>query len=463
MNSQPPAPQLPQPDQSDLDIDSSGTWNDDGSSADDSDEECSLDEGCADEEFWEDETATNAWLARFPGGTSGLYPQLFLVKPRGKVVTQPRYPDTTSLLHLPSEIRNRIYKHYFDTDEETIRPEENYAPFHNRDGVGMQRIVLGSDNVELKFWLSTALMQTSRQLRHEATYILFSNRVITVEWLPALQRLAKFLGKEGCGMVRYLDIWDILDVKGEDVTGYRETINSIRQFPGVLHLRISVTWGDRQLIDPTFSWLDATEWDNGAPRQEAIPKMRAEDLELHWPEYGVLKKLKADKFTLAAIGFPGDRYLEFDRSYGLLPDIIESIEYHADPMQSKSANIASSISPEVLDPFGIQPIALTPNSELDESPDSPTWQDTDFIAKTIPFYNFFREFFHNNPPLGPQLSYMDFCFHQFLTFPTARPSTGAIIRDCVFCYIGEQHCEYHSMPDQPPFEPVVPEEIEDED
>jgi hypothetical protein len=186
MNNLPPAPQLlltfglsNAPD--DSDSDSTSTWDDDGTSASDaSDEEaCSLpDEGCADEGYWEDETAADAWLARFPGGTSALYPQLFLIKPRGgKVVTLTRYPDRTdSLLHLPSEIRNRIYIHYFNGDEEVRHPKESYAPFQNRDGTAMQRILLGSENVELKFWLSTALLQTSRQLRYEAMFILFSNR-----------------------------------------------------------------------------------------------------------------------------------------------------------------------------------------------------------------------------------------------------------------------------------------------
>ncbi|PMD61955.1 uncharacterized protein K444DRAFT_611171 [Hyaloscypha bicolor E] len=486
MNNPPPAPQLllpfglsNAPDASDSD--STGTWDDEGTSAsEDSDEEaCSLpDEGCADEGYWEDETAADAWLARFPGGISALYPQLFLVKPRGgKVVTLTRYPDRTdSLLHLPPEIRNRIYIHYFDRDEEVRRPKESYAPFQNRDGIAMQRILLGSENVELKFWLSTALLQTSRQLRHEAMFILFSNRVITIEWLPALPRLVKFLGKEGCAMVRYLDIWDTLNVQGEDIAGYREIITSIMQFPGLLHLRIVVSWGIRHMglwSDRTFSWLDATEWNaNGTPKEDAIPKMRAEDIDLHWPECDVLKKLKAQKFTLAVITFSADRYLEFDRSYGPLPDIIKSIQSDPAPIQSiaLAATLTSSTLPQVLDPFEaveIQPrsSALTPNSEFDdEGPDSPAWQDTDLLTnKTIPFYNFFREFFYNNPPYGPRLSYVHTSFQKFVTFPTARKSTGAIMRDCVFCYISERHCEYHAMPDQPPFEPKIQEDREEGD
>jgi hypothetical protein len=479
MNNPPPAPQsLPPfglsnaPD--DSDSESTGTWYSDSTSAsDDSDEEaCSLsDDGCADEGYWEDEAAADAWLARFPGGISALYPQLFLVKPRGgKVVTPTRYPDRNdSLLHLPSEIRNRIYTHYFDRDEEERHPKESYAPFHNRDGVAMQRIRLGTENMELKFWLSTALLQASRQLRHEAMFILFSNRAITVEWLPALPRLVKFLGKEGCAMVRYLDVWDALNVQGEDIAGYREIITSIIQFPGLLHLRIALSWGRRQegqWSDRTFSWLDATEWNaNGTLKENAIPKMRVENIDLYWPECDVLKKLKAQKFTLAVTIFSADGYLEFDRSYGPLSDIIKSIQSDPAPIQSitSAATLPGSISPQV-DPFEaveIQPHSntLTPDSEFyDECPESPTWQDTDHLTnKTVPFYNFFREFFHNNPPYGPRLSYLYPSFQTFVTFPTAPKSTGAIMRDCVFCYISERHCEYHAMPDQPPFEPKIEE------
>jgi hypothetical protein len=478
MNNPPPAPQLllvvglsSSPEDSDP------AWDDGTSASDDSDEEaCSLtNEGCADEGYWDDETDADAWLARFPGGTSALYPQLFLVKPRGgKVVTPTRYPDRTdSFLHLPSEIRNRIYLHYFDGDEEVRRPKESYAPFQNREGIAMQRILLGSENVELKFWLSTALLQTSRQLRHEAMFILFSNRAITVEWLPALPRLVEFLGKKGCAMVRYLDIWDTLNVQGEDIAGYKEIITSIMQFPDLLHLRIVISWGTRLWSDRTSSWLDASERNgNGTAKEDAIPQMRAEGIDLHWPECDVLKKLKAQKFTLAVTSFSADRYLEFDRSYGPLSEIIKLIQSDPAPMQSIASGspFTSSISPQVLEPFEAVELqshrsALKPNSEFDdECPDSPAWQDTDLLTnKTIPFYNFFREFFHNNSPYGPRLSYLYTSFQKFITFPTAGKSTGAIMRDCVFCYIGERHCEYHAMPDQPPFEPKIPEDWYDED
>ncbi|KAF8850849.1 hypothetical protein BDZ45DRAFT_751283 [Acephala macrosclerotiorum] len=447
---------------------STGSWGSEASNEDS--DECEVDsladEGCADGAYWEEDTAADAWLARFPGGTSVLYPQLFVVKPRGgKVLTPSRYPNNDFLLHLPSEIRNRIYRHYFDRDEEVKRPEERHVPFRDREGIEMQRICLSSENVELKFWLSTALLQTSRQLRFEAMFIFFSNRVITVEWLPVLPRFVEFLGKEGCAMVRYLDIWDTLNHQGDDNAGYRDIITSIMHFSGLQRLRIVVSWGMRRSglwSDRTYLWFDQNEWKhNGTLTKQAVPKMRSKDIERYWPEYEVLKNLKAQKFTLAVETPWADRYLEFDRSHGAYPGISESMQSHAAHTQSapSSANLATSISPQALGAFEaieIQPrgSVLTPNTEFDdEDSDSPTWQETDTLAnKTIPFYNFLREFFHNNLPLGPVRGEMS--VDNFVAFPTARKSRGSIMRDCAFCYLSERHCGHHAVPDQPPFEPT---------
>lgn len=444
-------------------------WGSESSNEDsDEDEVDSLaDEGCADEAYWEDDTAADAWLARFPGGTSVLYPRLFVVKPRGgKVLTPSRYPNNDSLLRLPSEIRNRIYRHYFDRDEEAKRPEERHAPFRDREGIEMQRICLSSENVELKFWLSTALLQTSRQLRFEAMFIFFSNRVFTVEWLPVLPRFVEFPGKEGCAMVRYLDIWDTLNFQGDDNAGYRDFITSIMHFSGIQHLRIVVSLGmcrSRLWSDRTSSWFDQNEWKHdGTLTKQAVPKMRSEDIERHWPEYEVLKNLKAQKFTFAVETPWAFGYLEFDRSHGAYPGISQPMKSHAAHTQSapSSTSLAtSSISPQVLEAFEaieIQPrsSALTPNTEFDdEDSDSPTWQETDNLAnKTIPLYNFLRKFFHNNTHLWHVRGEMP--VDNFVSFPTARKSTGSIMQDCAFCYLSKRHCGHHAVPDRPPFEPT---------
>jgi hypothetical protein len=432
-----------------------GSWesySDSEASNEDSDER-EVD-SLADEEYWEEDTAADAWLARYPGGTRLLYPQLFVVKPRGgKVMTPSRHPNRTdSLLRLPSEIRNRIYRHYFDRDEEVKRPEERHAPFRDRDGMEMQRIRLSSENVELKFWLSTALLQTSRQLRFEAMFILFSNRVITVEWLLVLPRFIEFLGKEGCAMVRYLDIWDTLNLQGDNSAGYRDIITSIVHFSRLQHLRIVLSWDihSRLWSDRTHSWFDANEWTHdGTLTKHAVPKMRSEDIERHWPEYEVLKNLKAQKFTLAVETIWADRYLEFDRNHGAYPGISKSIQSHPASTQSvpSPAPVAKAIE------IQLRSRAFTPSAEFDdEDSDSPTWQDTDTLAnKTIPLYNFLRKFFHNNISLWPLRGEMP--VDNFVAFPTARKSTGSIMRDCAFCYLSERHCGHHAVPNQPPFEP----------
>jgi hypothetical protein len=297
-------------------------------------------------------------------------------------------------------------------------------------------------------------------------FIFFSNRVITVEWLPILPRFVEFLGEEGCVMVRYLDIWDTLNLQGDNNAGYRDIITSIMHFSGLQHLRIVFSWGVHRSglwSDRTYSWFDQNEWKlDGTLTEQAVPKMRSEDIERHWPEYEVLKNLKAQEFTLAVETPWADRYLEFDRSHGAYPEISKSMHSHAARTQSapSSANLAtSSISAQVLEAFEAIEIqsrssALTPNTEFDdEDSDSPTWQETDTLAnKTMPLYNFLREFFHNN--LHLVLVRGEMSVNNFVAFPTARKSTGSIMQDCAFCYLSQRHCGYHAVPDQPPFEPT---------
>jgi len=107
-------------------------------------------------------------------------------------------------------------------------------------------------------------------------------------------------------MVRYLDIWDTLNSQGDHNAVYRNIITSIMQFPRLQHfpivisgrtrlLRNSELWNDR-----TYSWFDSNEWKhNQVLTREAVPKIRSEDIEIYWPELEILKRLKAQKFTLA--------------------------------------------------------------------------------------------------------------------------------------------------------------------
>jgi hypothetical protein len=41
--------------------------------------------------------------------------------------------------------------------------------------------------------------------------------------------------------------------------------------------------------------------------------------------------------------------------------------------------------------------------------------------------------------------------YDFAYFPSALKSTGSITRNCGFCYMNDDHCGYHNVPDQPPF------------
>ncbi|MCJ1471533.1 hypothetical protein MMC13_000173 [Lambiella insularis] len=433
----------------------------------------------ADEEYWEENRAADAWLARNPGGSRHQYPQLFVVEARqGKVLT-PAYNSnrTCFLSDLPPEIRGQIYRHCFDADEEIRYPEEEYAPLQDLDDRQIPKICLSSENVELKFWLSAPLLQTSRQLRSEAVSILFENRVITVEWLPLLPRFVEFLGRKGCAMVRYLDIWDILNLQGHQKDEYRDIIKSVSQFSHLRHLRIVLTGGI--LINRTRSWFHASDWTlSGKLKKSAVPIMRFEDIQSYWPEYEVLKTFKAKKFTLAVdSASSSNRYycdfdgiIEFDRDHGAYSGIIKSMQSYSvpkDPALWPALVSASSNSPEILEAFDVtetqpQIRGFTPSSESNDEPsDTPTWQVTDSLnSKSIPLYNYVREFFHNNlyPWLG-EICQKEMPVQNFCTFPTARKSTGSIMRDCAFCYLSERHCGYHAVPDQAPFEP---ERLEDD-
>ena len=449
--------------------DTGNGWSEEEVSSDD--EACYADESyweetvAEDAYYWEETAAADAWLATNPGGSRLLYPQLFVIKPRGgKVVTPSRDPNKTCFLfHLPFEIRNQIYKYCFDEYEKVKHPEEEYAPFRDCNGREIQRICLSSENVELKFWLSNPLLQTSRQLRFEAMSILFDNSVITVEWLPVLPRIVEFLGKKGCTMVRYLDIWDTLDLQGHESDRYRDIILSISRFSRLQHLRIVLAWSF--LKDRPRLWFDASDLTpNGDLKKHAIPKMRSEGIKSNWPEYESLKILRAQKFTIAIEPdvWNGNRYIEFDSNYGAFSAITRSIQFHPAPKElapSPAPVSTSSISLEVLKDLeanGTQPRsrAVTPSSESEDS-DSPTWQDTDtLINKTIPLYNFVRELWHNKIYFWlPEEGLEEELVQNLVSFPTARKSTGSIMRDCAFCYLSDRHCRYHAMPDQPPFEP----------
>jgi hypothetical protein len=420
------------------------------------------DECFVDEEYSEDERAVTAWLARNPGGTPLLYPQLFIVKQRGgDPVTPSRDPNRSCFLtRLPREIRFLVYEYYFDGQEEVVRHmDEQHEPFLDRNGVEVRRIYLSSENVELKFWLSLALLQTSRQVRFEAMGRLFEKRVFTVEWLSVLPRFVGFLGTKGCAMVRYLDVWDELNLQGHDPDEYQAMIKSISHFSCLRHLRIvlsctstsaspsrsEIHWSNR-----IRSWFDTSDWThNGRLRQDAVPKMRHEALETYWPEYKVLKTLRAQNFTLAVGNFVGNAYIEFDRNHEVYSELANSMQSYPAPEDLTSPvpiNTTGSILPDFVDDFKIA---------HEHGPGTaPTWQDSDILSnKTIPLYNFFRKYFHDC--IYPQLP--EECLREtklinFIYFPTALPSTGSIIRDCPLCYLVEHHCGYHNVPDQPPYE-----------
>jgi hypothetical protein len=420
-----------------------------------------------DDEYWEEDRAADAWLARHPGGTRLLYPRLFVVKLCGGFTTTPLRDPTVShsIFSLPPELRVRVYKYYFDAYEEVDRrPRDRRAPFLDLAGKEVRRINLTSEDVELQFWLSTALLQTSRQLRFEAMPILFNNSVFTVDWLLALPRFVMFLGREGCAMVRYMDVWDHLGFQSVESCRYQKIIANLTHMPHIQHVRIVLS---PVSVGHLLSWFDANELslDGTLRYKHAVPKMRSEDIERHWPEYEILKNLKARKFTIALeTTHRGNRYLEFDRNYGAYPDISELIQADvaARPVSLQVPVSSSSTTAEFLEGFeGIQPRShpSSPGSRFgDNDSNKILWREADTLTdKTIPLYNFIRAFFHRNiylPATEERLG--EAPWRDFVSFPTAPWSTGNVIWGCAFCYMNDGHCGLHALPDQPPFKPRHP-------
>lgn len=446
-------------------------------------------DSAADSEFWEEDRAADEWLARYPAGIDLLYPQLFVVQPLESKVTTPSQESQASdgtdpffpFFSLPSEIRNRIYGHYFDNlrDESDNLTPWNASPSHNRlmfrdrKGNIKERVIITSTNDELRFWLSTELLATSRQVRYEAMSNFFRNRVMTVDWLPALARFVDFMGKQGCDMVYYLDIWDFLNERGEgDGAVYRDIIANVMHFSRLQHLRIVLSWDEKN----SHSWFDSDETTQGKPAKRALPKMRSEDVESRWPEYAVLTQLKAQKFTLAMEDKFGNRYSEFDRTHGAYPEVtrlmrtpsttmpLASVSVTASPSSPQALKARTAIEPQSLEASEANETCsctVTPGAELgDEESDSPIWQDTDALADNIiPLYNFVREYANGRHVYRRT----EMSLKRFATFPTAKKSTGPIMRGCAFCYLGESHCGYHAVPDQPPFELNLRDEDTEED
>jgi hypothetical protein len=292
--------------------------------------------------------------------------------------------------------------------------------------------------------LSTALLQASQQLRFEAMPILFKTHVITVEWLLVLPKFVNFLGRDGLALVRYLDLWDTLNLQEFEKDKYQDILRSIVFFPCVQHLRIVVDsneyppgrWNNR-----TRSWFDTDEWTDlqfSFLKDDAIPKLRNIDMNTHWPEYGVLKTLKAQNFTLAAHAVGGRPYLEFDKNHGLFPELSRSIKFNAS-------------------------VEELPLGSDGEDFDGLMWQDTDALpSKAIAFYNVIREFsITQNYAMSVNGPLHHTPIHMFASFPVASKSKGRLMRDCAFCYLAESHCGYHAMPISSLFSPTLKAEFDD--
>ena len=397
------------------------------------------DEALADDYYWNEDAAADAWLARNPGGTRVLYPRLFTVTPdatSGKVETPARTTSRTCpLLRLPLELRSLIYQHYFDHPDYHAIPR-NYEYFPDGPGAHLARLVLSSEDVELQFWLSSSIFQICRQIRFEAHPVFFKSHVFTTDYIKVIPRFVDFIGKEGCAWIRYLDLFDHDAMKRAAFNadeGYTKIIASLLHFPRLRHLRIVLGnfSNDKFFFNP-FDFMKG-----GRMKPGAKPTMIRSNLETHWPEYSILKNINAADFTLALDAGDDDYIREFFNTSGPLADLITSMRANYTLRETDDKFSASAVAHQAVNGTAI---AALPGSTPAIEAAQIQWQDTDYLAdKTVPLYNFIREVVPETTDEG--FEYIHACF------PRAARSTGAIMRDCPMCCVEGAHCGYHAIPD----------------
>jgi hypothetical protein len=463
-------------DDADPEVASTGTWI-----ADEEDEEDDNvthdnnfgegdEEAWADDEYWDEDAAADAWLARNLGGGRLLYPHLFIIQPRNgsKDVITPRrdVQKPCQLLDLPREIRDLVYSHFFDHAEtDPWRLTEDYAPFPVHNGRRVPRVHLSSEDVELKFWLSSGLLQISRQIRFEALPIFLGARVFTTDHLKVIPRFADFLGSAGCAMVRFLDLWDHDDMQSWqhprharerpfESLQYQSVITSLHKFPRLQHLRLVFcrsAMSDLLRRNPwyTLAELDHYRHPKGAVKAGVKPKILTANLG-EWPEFELLERISAKECTLAFDEAGDNSLIDFDHTTGALPDLINTMHANYDRQRKQdqgSANASLNDSDHSLP--GIHAIPMWSNASNNTST---PWLDTDDLEdKTVPLYNYLRSSISRYTAAAAVDDDDDEEEEDapaYQCFPYAETSVGAIVRTCPSCYILHQHCGYHGLPDQ---------------
>lgn len=383
------------------------------------------------------ERKVETWLATNPGGTASLYPELLVIRPCEGGVTTPAEDKSQprQFLGLPREIRDWIYRAYFDCHD----PEDEFEGFKSgavraAGADGLPFITVGRDNLLLKYWLRLPLLKISRQFRHEALPVFLQNFVFIVHWLPDLPRFADFLGPLARSMVRHMDVWDNFDMQRLQTPGYLKLLSSLRAFQRLHDLNLILCRG------ANFSdWFDAHELhprgrNKGYPRSGFLPKMRLDSAGV-WPEQSILQDLCIKEFTLLRGSTSGET--KFDMSHGALPVLVNAMRANWELVncskdkgagwsrqsQQDHMMVAADVNDKARDRH------LQPNAILDRTEEEAT-------TMNVAIYNYIRE-------VAPLLTEPHGAFS---CIPTAERSEGHIIHNCALCYLIDDHCGYHGLP-----------------
>jgi hypothetical protein len=434
----------------------------------------------ADEEFRRVDASMDAWLARNPGGTRLLYPQLYFVQEAGgRVIKTPAKDSSIPCIfdRLPLEVRTLIYKWYFQSDGDNdldravaigtleqgignFQPaqDEQFVSFPGSCKEGITRLHLASEDIELKYWLSSPLLRASRQIRLESLPVFLGSRIFTTEWFTVIPRFIDFLGKEGCAAIRYIDLWGAtvaaesprarfrLDESGR----WAPMLASLKRFPRLKHLRIVLS----AVAHP--AWYDDADYETNTSklRKEARPKMKLETLSDTWPEYTELEQLATQDFTLAyeahqygvpmpLVEKPGfvflNRYAEFEKDAGAFPGLLRCMRAKLSQQEGNASSaLLSTSSTREVDRYNGVFLKLNCGNTPAFDPTA-AWQETDSLTdKTIALYNFTLSLALTYDGVGS--------LGHILCLPRAPKSSGATIRNCSICYYCGRHCTFHGLP-----------------
>ena len=374
----------------------------------------------ADVNFKMTELDCDEWLVTNTGGLPELYPRLFIPSSTHCPIVTPALDDNKPcpLLDLPMELRLRIY-------EFCIPDKHDSRLCRWSDSHDLRAIEIPNDDAGMVVLLSSPILRCSRQLRSEALCEMFRRVELIITWLPSFPNLVRFLGSEGCALVRHLRLDDDMDLKHHDPPVYQAAMESLQHFQHLKTLYITLDGTlDKPAARPCrgltnfYHYFEPHHIDAlGCVRRDANPVMRWADEVIEWPELPALRSVRTADFVLA---LRTDRHTRhFDNEKELMKGLLTVMRSAPRPTTSV-------------------PISAKPQR---------TVSDDIAVARksgALPFYNFMLEIAttHYEWPLMELM-------HR------APRSEGLIYQDCALCYFSNCYCGYHGIPEAPNVPPAA--------